>query len=458
MNESQYDYDLFVIGAGSGGVRAARMSAQYGARVAIAEAYRVGGTCVIRGCVPKKLLVYASHFADNFELAEDFGWSVPPVDFNWQNLIANKDKEIDRLNAVYIRNLETSGVRIIDGHARFIDAHCVQIGDMVVSAQYILLAVGGRPFVPNFVGAEHVITSNEAFHLSALPDEIMVVGGGYIAVEFACIFHGLGVKTTLVYRGEKILKNFDADLSGHLSAAMRTRGIVIETNTQIRSVHPEGAGYRVGYNDGRNVSTGRVMYATGRVPCTDDLGLEAAGVVVGKQGEVCVDSYSCTNIDHIYAVGDVTDRAALTPIAIREGAAFATTVFDNTPIAVDHSLIPTAVFSTPELGTCGLSEVAARTVHGDAIDVYVAQFRPMLLSLGTHSEKMLMKMIVERKSERVLGLHIAGAGAGEMIQAFAVALTMGATKSQFDATIAVHPTATEEIVTFKMPKSSSLGC
>ena len=449
-----FDYDLFVIGAGSGGVRAARMSASHGAKVAVAEEYRVGGTCVIRGCVPKKLFVYASHFAEEFEDAAGFGWTVADAKFDWPTLVKNKDAEIDRLNGIYIKNLEASGVEILQGRAIVKDANTVTLDGRDITAKYILVAVGGTPFMPQIEGVEHAISSNEAFHIEALPKDIIVVGGGYIAVEFAGIFNGLGVDTTLVYRGAQILRGFDNEVRDHLAAEMAVKGVTIKTESDIAAITKTDNGYTVTYQDGSTQVTGLVMYATGRVPMTDGLGLENAGVELGAKGEIKVDAYSKTNIDGIYAVGDVTARAELTPVAIREGAAFAETVFNDNPMAVDHSTIPTAVFSQPSIGTVGLGEEAAREA-GYEIDVYGASFRPMKNTLSGNPEKALMKLIVDKADDKVLGLHIVGPDSGEMIQAFGVAITMGATKAQFDATIAVHPTAAEELVTFKKPRGAS---
>ena len=448
-----FDYDLFVIGAGSGGVRAARMSATHGAKVAVAEEYRVGGTCVIRGCVPKKLFVYASHYAEDFEEAAGFGWTVGESRFDWPTLIKNKDAEIDRLNGIYIRNLEASGVEILTGRAVVKDAHTVSLNGRDITAKYILLAVGATPFLPQIDGIEHAITSNEAFHIEALPDDIIVVGGGYIAVEFAGIFNGLGVNTTLVYRGDKILRGFDEEVRTHTSDEMMKKGVAIKTESDIAKIEKAEKGFTVTYRDGSTQATGLVMYATGRVPMTQGLGLEEAGVALGGKGEVLVDAYSKTNIDSIYAVGDVTERAQLTPVAIREGAAFAETVFNDNPQAVDHTLIPTAVFSQPPIGTVGMSEEAARAAGHD-FDVYGSSFRPMKHTLSGSAEKTLMKLIVDKASDKVLGLHIVGPDSGEMIQAFGIAVSMGATKAQFDATIAVHPTAAEEMVTFKLPRGA----
>ena len=449
-----FDYDLFVIGAGSGGVRAARMSASHGAKVAVAEEYRVGGTCVIRGCVPKKLFVYASHFAEEFEDAAGFGWTVADATFDWATLVKNKDAEIDQLNGIYIKNLEASGVEILQGRAIVKDANTMTLDGRDITAKYILVAVGGTPYMPQIDGIEHAISSNEAFHIEVLPKDIIVVGGGYIAVEFAGIFNGLGVATTLVYRGPQILRGFDNEVRDHLATEMAAKGVSIKTESDIASIAKTETGYTVTYQDGSTQDVGLVMYATGRVPMTDGLGLENAGVELGAKGEVKVNAYSKTNIDNIYAVGDVTARAELTPVAIREGAAFAETVFNDNPMAVDHSIIPTAVFSQPSIGTVGLGEEAARDAGHD-IDVYAASFRPMQNTLSGNSEKTLMKLIVDKADDKILGLHIVGPDSGEMIQAFGVAITMGATKAQFDATIAVHPTAAEELVTFKQPRGAA---
>lgn len=452
---SAYDYDLFVIGAGSGGVRASRMAAKYGAKVAIAEEYRVGGTCVIRGCVPKKLFVYASHFAESFEDAAGYGWDVPEARFSWEKLIANKDREIDRLNGIYIRNLKNSGVEIIESRAELKDAHTVHLVQegRDVTADKILIAVGAWPYLPAIPGIEHAISSNEAFHLETLPKEITVVGGGYIAVEFAGIFNGLGVKTVQLYRGPKILRGFDEDLRDTLQDEMIKKGIDVLTNTDIAEiVKLEGGRLQVILQDGDSYETDCVMYATGRRPKVDGLGLEKAGVILNKAGAIAVDARSKTNIDNIYAVGDVTDRANLTPVAIREGAAFAETVFNDNPQEVDHSIIPTAVFSHLEIGTVGMTEEEACRAHGeDGVTIFKSTFKPMLHTLSGRDERTLMKIIVEKKSDKVLGVHMIGPYSGEMIQTVGIAVTMGATKAQFDATIAVHPTAAEELVTMKEP-------
>ncbi len=445
-----YDYDLFVIGAGSGGVRASRIASGHEARVAVAEEYRVGGTCVIRGCVPKKLFVYASSFAEEFEDAEGFGWTVGERHFSWTKLIANKDKEIDRLNGIYIRNLENSKVQIIQSRAVLKDAHTVHLvsENRDVTADKILIATGGTPFKPDIPGIELAITSNEAFHLESLPKRGIVVGGGYIAVEFAGIFNGLGVDTTLLYRRDKVLRGFDEDLRDGLMEEMPKKGLNIVTHNDITAIERKGDGLLATLKDGSTIEAGFIMYATGRIPNVAGLGLEDVGVKLKRNGAVAVDAYSQTSVPNIYAVGDVTDRAALTPIAIREGQAFAETVFNNNPIAVDHSVISTAIFSQPELGTVGLTEHEAREQFGE-IDIYKTSFRAMKHTMTGRQEKTLMKLVVDAKTERVLGVHLMGPSSGEIIQAVGIAVTLGATKKQFDQTVAVHPTASEELVTLK---------
>lgn len=448
---SDFDYDLFTIGAGSGGVRAARMAAGFGARVAVAEEHRVGGTCVIRGCVPKKLFVYASQFSGHFKDARGFGWSVGNTSFDWPTLIANKDKEIDRLNRIYIRNLEASGVEIINCRAVVKDPHTVHLVQegRDVTAKNILVATGAWPHRDATVpGCEHAITSNEAFELQELPKRIVVVGGGYIAVEFAGIFHGLGVETTLLYRREEILRGFDDDLRSGLHVEMTRRGIDVRTEVNPTRIDKMENGYKVTLTNGETIDTDLVMTAIGRIPNSKDLGLEDIGVECLANGAICVDGYSQSTVPSIYAVGDVTDRANLTPVAIREGAAFAETVFNNNPMAVDHKMIPTAVFSQPEIGTVGLTELEARAEHGD-IDIYKSTFKPMKGTLSGKEDLTTMKLIVDAKSDKVLGIHILGPDAGEMIQCLGIAVRMGATKADFDATMAVHPTAAEELVTMR---------
>lgn len=444
------DYDLFVIGAGSGGVRAGRIAAKHGAKVAVAEEYRVGGTCVIRGCVPKKLFVYASKFAEEFEDALGFGWSSEKVAFDWQTLVGNKDKEISRLNKAYIRNLEAAGAELIHERATLLNRDTVVLASgRQITARYILVATGATPFVPRHLpGHELAITSNEAFHLERLPSRIVIVGGGYIAVEFAGIFSGLGVETVLVYRGEQILRGFDDDLRHHLAGEMKKKGIEIRCHADVSAIERSGDGVRVTLNDGAVFGAGQIMFATGRIPNVVGLGLESAGVELTPHYAIKVDDYSRTTADTVYAVGDVTNRANLTPVAIREGHAFADTVFGGKDVKVDHSLIPTAVFSQPEIGTVGLTEAAARKAHR-VVDVYKTSFRPMKHTLSGRDERMLMKLVVDGESDRVLGCHICGPDAGEMVQLLGISVRLGARKSDFDATMAVHPTASEELVTLR---------
>ena len=445
-----FDYDLFVIGAGSGGVRAGRIAARHGARVAVAEEYRVGGTCVIRGCVPKKLLVYASKFAEEFEDAVGFGWTTEKVSFDWATLIDNKDREIDRLNKAYIRNLEAAGAELILERAVVEDANTVRLArGRKVTARYILVATGASPFVPrHLAGHELAITSNEAFQLERLPSRICIVGGGYIAVEFAGIFSGLGVETILIYRGGQILRGFDEDLRSHLSAEMMKKGIEIRTNADVARIEASGTGVRVSLKDGTGFGAGQVMFATGRIPNVSGLGLGTVGVAMTPHMAVKVDGYSQSSVDSIYAVGDVTNRVNLTPVAIREGQAFADTVFGGKKAAVDHSLIPTAVFSQPEIGTVGMTEAQARAGFA-SIDIYKTAYRPMKHTLSGRDERTLMKLVVDGETGRVLGCHICGPDAGEMAQLLGIAVRMGAKKSDFDATMAVHPTASEELVTMR---------
>ncbi|GGE93835.1 glutathione-disulfide reductase [Stappia taiwanensis] len=450
---TDFDYDLFVIGGGSGGVRAARIAAGYGARVGIAEEYRYGGTCVIRGCVPKKLFVYASKFSEEFEDAAGFGWQVGERQFNWEKLIDAKDREIARLEGVYRRNLERAGVELFDSRAVLEDEHTVHIlsDDRRIRAKTILIAVGATPNVDaGLPGGEHVITSNEAFHLADFPKRVVVAGGGYIAVEFAGIFNGLGAETTLLYRGEEILRGFDGDLRKMLHEEMERKGIRVICGDTFASIEKGPDGLIGQTHGGETLAADRIMFAIGRRPNTSGLGLEAAGVAVSASGAIEVDENSRTNVPSIYAVGDVTDRVNLTPVAIREGHAFADTVFGGKPWSTDHDMIPTAVFSQPEIGTVGLTQEEAVARYG-AVDVYRAAFRPMKHTLSGREEKMLMKMLVEPDSDRVLGVHVLGADAGELSQVLGVALRMGATKADFDSTMAVHPTAAEELVTMREP-------
>jgi glutathione reductase (NADPH) len=453
---TEFDTDLFVIGGGSGGVRAARIAAGYGARVMLAEEYRVGGTCVIRGCVPKKLLVFASRFSHEFEDARGFGWTVEGTSFDWPTLIANKDKEIARLEAAYTANLTRSNVEIFKSRAVLEDAHTVRLlaDDRRIRAKYILIATGAWPGMgTGIAGIEHVISSNEAFHLTELPKRILIQGGGYIAVEFACIFAGLGSDVTLVYRGENILRGFDDDVRAHLRAEMERRGITVICKRIVEAVEKVDNGLCVELSDHDDIVVDKVMFATGRRPNVRGLGLESAGVRVNDKGAIEVDSFSRTSVPHIYAVGDVTDRIALTPVAIREGHAFADTVFGNRPTGADHVNVPTAVFSDPEIGVIGLTEAQAREDF-PKVDIYQSTFRPMKTAFLGGGARMLMKLVVDGASDRVLGCHIVGPDAGEMIQVLGIAIKMGATKADFDATMAVHPTLAEELVTMRTVTAS----
>jgi len=448
-----FDVDLFVIGGGSGGVRAARIAAGYGARVFVAEESRVGGTCVIRGCVPKKLMVYASRFSDEFEEAAGFGWSVPEARFDWPTFIESKDKEIARLESVYRANLEKVGVEIVDSRAVIEDPHTVRIvrTDERIRARFILAAVGAHPTMePAIPGGELAITSNEVFQLAAQPERILIIGAGYIAVEFAGIFAGLGSETTLLHRGPRLLRGFDEDVQDALADAYRRRGVDLLLETTVERLDPAGGAIQATLSDGSTRVVDQVLVATGRRPNTARLGLETAGVATDAVGAIVVDGYSQSLAPSIYAVGDVTNRGALTPVAIREGHAFADTVFGGRPTLVDHTQIPTAVFSTPEIGTIGLTETVARDRFA-AVDVYKTSFRPMRATLSGRDDRVLMKLLVDRDSDRVLGLHVVGHDAGEMIQLAGVAIGMGATKADFDRTMAVHPTAAEELVTMRTP-------
>ncbi len=445
-----YDYDLFVIGGGSGGVRAGRLAGQTGAKVALAEEYRYGGTCVIRGCVPKKLMVYASQFAEAFEDAVGFGWTVGERSFDWPTLIAAKDKEIHRLEGIYAKNLDAAGVQMFDTRATLTDAHTVKLSTgETFSSKHILVATGGRPFVPNVPGAEHVITSNDIFHLEEQPKRALVVGGGYIACEFACILNGMGTDVTQFYRGEQILRGFDGEVRGFVAEEMCQKGIDLHVGIDVTGIEKSDTGLRITCTSGRNYEVDTVLYATGRVPNTGDMGLDAAGVELGRKGEIKVNAFSQTSVPSIYAVGDVTDRVNLTPVAIREGVAFVDTVYNQIPTNPDHELIPTAVFTQPEIGTVGLSEEDARAQED--VEVYTSTFRPMMHILAGKDERMLMKLIVSKASRKVLGCHIVGHAAGELIQMAGIAVKMGATKEDFDRTMAVHPTAAEELVTMKNP-------
>lgn len=442
------DFDLFVIGAGSGGVRAARIAAEHGARVGIAEEYRVGGTCVIRGCIPKKLLVYASHFSEDFEAAADFGWTVPEASFDWQKLIAAKDKEIDRLNGLYLKTLENNKVTLHQARARLLDKNTVEVAGEKITADTILIATGAAPFVPEFPGSEFTITSNEAFHLEKLPKRILVSGAGYIAVEFAGIFNGLGSEVTIVYRRDRVLRGFDEDLRDRLTEAMTKRGISFIFQTVIKEIKKTSNGLKVTFSDGEEGEFDAVLCALGRLPNTKGLGLEAAGVALAENGAVKVDEYSKSSVDGIYAVGDVTDRINLTPVAIKEGHAFALTKFAGIPTSPEHDNVASAVFSQPPIATVGLSEAAARKKYPE-IEVYTSEFRPLKQTLGDRVEKTFIKMLTDKTTGVVIGIHMIGPDAAEIIQGAAIAVKNGLTKAQFDATVAIHPTTAEELVLLK---------
>ena len=445
------DYDLFVIGAGSGGVRAARIAGGYGAKVAIAEEYRIGGTCVIRGCVPKKILVYASRFADDLEDARGFGWSIDEPKFDWASLIAAKDREIARLEGLYRAGLAAAKVEVLEERVTVTGPNTVQLvkSGRTLTAGKILIATGGSPMLGKAIpGIEHVITSNEAFDLKRLPERIIVAGGGYIAIEFASIFSNLGAETTIVYRGDKILRGFDEDLRDRLTEAYTKQGIRIVTG-QIFTRIEKTAGALIGHlSNGATLTADEIMFAVGRAPNTSGLGLDQVGVELGWNGHVVVNEYSKSSVDSIFAVGDVTGRAALTPVAIREGHAFADTEFGGKPRMIEHTLIPTAVFSTPEIASVGLPEHLARERCSD-VHIYKAAFRPLKATLSGREQKMLMKLIVDGVSDKVVGCHVLGEDAAEIIQMAAIALRLGATKADFDATMALHPTAAEEFVTLR---------
>lgn len=447
-----YQYDLLVLGAGSGGVRASRIAASYGAKVAIAERAALGGTCVNVGCVPKKLFVYGSHFGHDFHDSKAYGWDIsgtPTLD--WPRLIRNKNEEISRLNGIYGRLLDKAGVDLLVGTATFVDAHTIKVGEAEYTAEKILVAVGGRPFVPEFPGREHVITSNEAFFLEDLPKRVVIAGGGYIAVEFACIFNGFGSKVVQVYRGEKFLRGFDDEVREHLATEMRLGGVDVRFNADIAKIEKVDGGLLVELKNGERFETDVVMYATGRVPYTEELGLEKAGVETGKKNKILVDEWSRTNMENVFAVGDCTDRVNLTPVAIHEGHAFADTQYGGNRRNTSYEYIPTAVFSSPNIGTCGLTEEQAREKYGKlGVDVYKTAFRPMKHTLTKREgEKVFMKLIVEKETDKVVGCHILDGAAGEMIQLIGVAMKAGATKRDFDSTMPVHPVSAEEIVTLR---------
>ena len=448
---TQYDYDLFVIGAGSGGVRAARMAAAHGANVAIVEDLYFGGTCVNVGCVPKKLYVYASQFSESFSGAAGFGWNVgSQPTFDWPTLVTNKTKEISRLQSVYDNMLNNSGVHVVNGRGTIIDAHTVKVADKTYTAERIIVATGGWPFVPDVEGKEHIVTSNEIFNLPVLPKQMVIVGGGYIAVEFAGIMHGLGVGVTIFERGDKVLRGFDEDIRDFLVVEMIKKGIKFMPNTNVDRIEQIGAGFTVHTTTGETVTTDLVMYATGRVPNTKNLGLEKLGVALDKAGAIIINEDYQTNVPSIYALGDVTNRVNLTPVATAEGMFLVNKLYANKAGNVDYENIPTAVFSQPSIGTVGLTEAQAREKFSD-IDVYKTDFKPMKNTLSGSSERTFMKMLVVRSTDKVVGMHMVGPEAGEIIQGFAVAIRAGATKAVFDSTIGIHPTAAEEFVTMRKP-------
>ena len=445
----RYDFDLFVVGAGSGGVRAARISANYGARVAVVEERALGGTCVNVGCIPKKLLVYASHFREEVAAAvKGYGWSVGPQRHDWATLIARKDQEIQRLNGIYARLLDDAGVMRIEGHARVVDPHSVEVDGRSYTAEHLLVATGGWPSVPEFPGREHVITSNEVFHLKQLPRRVLIVGGGYIAVEFAGIFHGLGAEVSLLYRGPLFLRGFDDDLRRTLAEQMRVQGIDLRFETQVSAVESGDSGLVAELAGGGRLEADGILYATGRTPLTRGIGLEEAGVALDAKGAVVVDRFSRSSVPSIWAIGDVTDRINLTPVAIHEGMCLAQTLFRGEPTAPDHEDVASAVFSQPAIGSVGLTEAEARSRYGE-IDVYRSSFRPLRHTLTGIDETTVMKLVVDRASDRVVGVHMLGPEAGETIQGFAVAVKARATKAQFDATVGIHPTGAEEFVTMR---------
>lgn len=452
---ADFDVDLFVIGGGSGGVRAARIAAGYGARVMVAEEYRFGGTCVIRGCVPKKLMVYASHVRHEIEDAAGFGWTIASATFDWATFIANKDREIARLEGIYTGNVEKSGARITKSRAVFEDAHTLSLtSGEKVRAQHILIATGGAPNHGQAIpGIEHVISSNEIFDLPKLPKRIVIHGGGYIALEFAGIFAGLGSDVTLVFRADNVLRGFDEDVRAHVRSELENLGINILSGTHIVKVDRHGEALTSHLSNGATVASDQVLFAIGRHPNVANLGLEKAGVAINPaNGGIAVNAFSQTNVPHIYAIGDVTHRINLTPVAIREGHAFADTVFGKRPVRVDYADIPTAVFTQPEVGTVGFTEAQARAQFSH-VDIYKASFRPIKATLSGSTSRVMMKLIVDGTTDRVVGCHIVGPEAAELIQVIGIAVKMKATKADFDATMAVHPSAAEELVTMRTPSA-----
>lgn len=449
-----FDYDLFVIGGGSGGVRAARVAAATGAKVALAEEFRMGGTCVIRGCVPKKLMVFASGYSEMFDDARAYGWDLQEGPFDWGRFRPKLHAELDRLEGIYRKLLGNSDVEIFDARASLNDPHSVQLSTgQTVTAKHILVATGGRPVVPNIPGSEHGITSNDIFLLEEMPKSILIVGGGYIASEFAGILNGLGVAVTQFYRGDQILRGFDDEARAIVADGMREKGVDLQLGNNVAQMDKRDDGIWVKDTNGVEKTYDQVMFATGRAPNSDNLGLAEAGVTLGRSGEIVVDGYSQTGVPSIYAIGDVTNRVQLTPVAIREGMAFVETVFKGNPTQVDHELIPSAVFTQPELGTIGLTEEQARDV--EPVEIYSTSFKPMNHSFAGRQDRVMMKLVVSKASRKVLGCHIVADHAGEMIQLAGIAVKMGATKEDFDRTVAVHPTMAEELVTMKEPVRSA---
>jgi len=448
-----FDFDLFTIGAGSGGVAASRRAAAYGAKVAIAEGRRVAGTCVLRGCVPKKLLVYGVHFADEIEDAAGYGWTIGPSSLDWAKLVAAKDREIDRLHGIYVKMLQDSGVTILDGWAQIVGPNEVRIGERTIRARHILIASGGRPEKPAIRGIENTISSDEALDLKTLPRRMVIVGGGYIAVEFAGIFNAGGVEVTELIRADRILRGFDGDIRSHLTTEMSKRGVAIRAGVQVAAIEKSAAGYRLATEAGEIIETDLVMYATGRVPNTAGMGLERVGVTLNKRGAIAVDEWQQTTVPSIFAVGDCTDRVNLTPVAIAEGRAVAETLFNHNPIRMDHHNVPSAVFSQPPVGSVGLSEEAANAIA--PCDVYRAVFRPMKHTLSGRDEKTMMKLVIDRASGTVLGAHMVGTDAPEIVQGLAIGVKAGLTKAQWDRAVAIHPTAAEEFVLMREPVKQS---
>lgn len=446
-----FDYDLITLGAGSGGVAGSRRAAALGARVAICEQERVGGTCVLRGCVPKKLLMYGAHFSEELEDARGYGWSIKDASFDWSALIDAKNRELDRLNGIYLKLLENSGVTLLKGAARLLDAHTVAVGEQTLTARHIMIATGGAPFRPAIPGVELALTSNEALELKTLPRHIVIIGGGYIGVEFAGIFHAAGAKVTLLVRDETVLVGFDHELRQHLAAMLRHKGIDLHVYARVSAIHKHGEGVRVELQSGSSFEADQVMLAVGRRPMTQGLGLEKLGIQLNPRGAIKVDAQLRTNLPHIYAVGDVTDKHNLTPVAIAEGRAVAESLFGKNSTQVDLEHVPTAVFSQPPLASVGMTEERARKLFSPP-EVFHAHFRPMKNTLAGRDERTFMKLVVDKKTQQVLGAHMLGPDAPEIIQALAVAIKCGATKAQFDATMAIHPTAAEEFVLMRTPR------